>query len=316
MNRALMALGAVAGGYAGLSAALALAMSKRNRRVPVADDPSAVGLEFRDVSFPSRRHGAEAVPVLHGWLVGPDDGARSVRDQKWVVLVHGDASNRSDPQVGMLGLARELHAAGYGVLMFDLRGCGASADDDFTAGWRERLDVLGALDCLVAMGADRSRIAVLGFSLGAVATALACTTPNLAAAVVCEGSFSSFDEMLRERLVARNRFLGIVRHGMSAMFRLAYGYSVEQVSPTKSLAESEVPVMLIHGRADDVVPVEHAREIARSLGIPQHEIDRGDALNLWLPEGVGHVKAFRSAPEGYMSRVLRFLDRHMSTAGA
>ena len=311
MNRVLVALGAVAGGYAGLSAALAVAMSKRNRRVPVADDPSAVGLEFREVSFPSRRHGAEAVPVLHGWLVGSDAGARSVRDQRWVVLVHGDASNRY-PQVGMLGLARELHRSGYGVLMFDLRGCGASADDDFTAGWRERLDVLGALDCLVAMGADRSRIAVMGFSLGAVAAALACTTPNLAAAVVCEGSFSSFDEMLRERLVARNRFLGIVRHGMSAMFRLAYGYSVEQVSPVKSLAESEVPVMLIHGRADEVVPVDHARVIARSLGIPQHEIDRGDTLNLWLPAGVGHVKAFRSDSEGYMSRVLRFLELHMA----
>ena len=312
MNRVLVALGTAVGAYAGLSAALALSMSKRNRRTAVSDDPSTVGLEFRDVSFPSRREGSEAVPMLHGWIVGAARGMAEVRASRWVVLVHGDGANRTDHQVGMLGLARALHDAGYGVLMFDLRGCGSSADDVFTAGWRERLDVLGALDCLIAMGADRSRIGVIGFSLGAVATALACTTPNLAAAVVCEGSFSSFDAFLKAELGNRIPMLGLVRHGMSAFFKLAYGYGIQQVSPTKALAESEVPVMLIHGRADEVVPVKHAYEIADSLGIPQHEIDRGDSAGLWLPNGVGHVKAFRSDPGGYLERVLGFFDKHMA----
>ena len=316
MNRALALLGAVAGAYVGVSAALAVSLSKRSRRVAIADDPATVGLDFREVSFPSRRHGVEPVPMLHGWLVASASGPREVRDRRWVVLVHGDGANRTDPQVGMLGLARAMHDAGYGVLMFDMRGCGMSADDDFTAGWRERLDVLGALDCLVAMGADRSRVAVMGFSLGAVATALACSTPNVAAAVVCEGAFSSFDYMLQQELNSRIPKSGVLRHGMSAFLKVLYGYSIQQVSPQKALADSEVPVLLIHGTADDVVPVQHARMIARALGIPQHEIDRGDSDRLWLPDGVGHVKAFRSDPQAYMDRVVRFLDVHMTDAGA
>ena len=316
MNRPFAILGAIAGAYIGGSAALAISMSKRSRRAIASDDPATVGLEFREVSFPSRRHGAEPVPMLHGWIVASGTGPSEVRGRRWVVLVHGDGANRTDPQVGMLGLARALHDAGFGVLMFDMRGCGMSADDDFTAGWRERLDVLGALDCLVAMGADRSRISVLGFSLGAVATALACTTPNVAAAVVCEGTFASFDLLLNRELNSRIPMAGFLRHGMSVFLKLLYGYSIQQVSPLKALADSEVPVMLIHGTADEVVPVQHARMIARALGIPQHEIDSGDSERLWLPEGVAHVKAFRSDPSSYMDRIVKFLDMHMTDAGA
>lgn len=316
MNRPLAFLGAVAGAYAGVSAALAVTMSKRSRRVALSDDPAAVGLDFREVSFPSRRHGSEPVPMLHGWIVASETRPSAVRDRRWVVLVHGDGANRTDHQVGMLALARALHDAGYGILMFDMRGCGVSADDDFTAGWRERLDVLGALDCLVAMGADRSRIAVMGFSLGAVATALACSTPNVAAAVVCEGAFSSFEMMLQDGLNSRIPLAGTLRHGMSAFLKMLYGYSIQQVSPLKALADSEVPVMLIHGTADEVVPVQHARMIARALGIPQHEIDQGESERLWLPEGVAHIKAFRTNPDAYLERVLAFLDLHLAASSS
>ena len=311
-----MLVGVATGAYAGISATLAVTMSKRDRRTAASDDPSAVGLDFREVSFPARRAGPEAVPMLHGWLIGGGYDPRSVRASRWVVLVHGDGANRTDPQVGMLGLARHLRDAGYGVLMFDLRGCGTSADDDFTAGWRERLDVLGALDCLVAMGADRSKIGVIGFSLGAVATALACTTPNVAAAVVCEGAFSGFDEYLEQDLNSRFPMAGILQHGISLALRLGFGYATEQVAPLKALAGSEVPVMLVHGRDDEIVPVAHAHEIARALGIRQQEIDVGDSDRIWLPGGVGHVKAYRSDPAGYLQRVLAFLDRHMAPADA
>lgn len=314
MNRPLAFLGAVAGAYAGVSAALAFSMSKRSRRAALSDDPATVGLEFREVSFPSRRNGSEPVPMLHGWIVAPETSPNKVRARRWVVLVHGDGANRTDHQVGMLALARALHDAGYGILMFDMRGCGISADDDFTAGWRERLDVLGALDCLVAMGADRSRVAVMGFSLGAVATALACSTPNVAAAVVCEGAFASFELMLKDGLNARFPLAGELRHGMSAFLKMLFGYNIQQVSPMKALADSEVPVMLIHGTDDAVVPVQHARMIARALGIPQHEIDNGESDRLWLPEGVAHVKAFRSDPDAYLERVLAFLDLHLAAS--
>ena len=171
LNRGAIVAGAVASAYVGASFAFALRMSRRGRRLPIHDDPSAVGLPYREVAFNSRRDFADPQHELRGWLVLPpgEETTPVDRESRWLVIVHGDGTNRADPQAGAIGLAKSMWDRGYGVLMFDLRGCGESADAEFTGGWLERLDVLGALDHLVDLGADRTRIGVLGYSLGGVA---------------------------------------------------------------------------------------------------------------------------------------------------
>ena len=148
LNRAAMLAGALTSAYLGASAALAMNMSRRRRRVPLHDDPSSVGMPYRDVSFNSRRDFDDPEHALKGWLALPQGVELTPvsRDTRWIVLVHGDSANRADPQAGAMGLAKSMWELGYGILMFDLRGCGESDDADFTGGWHERLDVLGALE--------------------------------------------------------------------------------------------------------------------------------------------------------------------------
>ena len=154
INRTAIVAGAMTSAYLGVSAALALRMSRRGRRMPVHDDPASVGLPFMDVSFNSRRDLTDPEHLLKGWLVLPKgvETTPVARDTRWLVIVHGDGANRADPQAGAMGLAKAIWDLGYGILMFDMRGCGESDDADFTGGWKERLDVLGALDHLVWLG--------------------------------------------------------------------------------------------------------------------------------------------------------------------
>ena len=97
------ALGVVAGGYIGVSSALASGLV-RTTRVRPDDTPDSVGLDYRDVSFTSR--GGDA--GLSGWLIRPPPepgtgpGARIeaesgpwARGISWVVMVHGDNTARS-----------------------------------------------------------------------------------------------------------------------------------------------------------------------------------------------------------------------------
>ncbi len=311
---ALSITGAIAGAYLGATAAMAVSMARRPRRVALNDDPRSVGMEYRDISFPSRHRRDEEAGTLNGWLLPPEEGGHLIapREARWVVIVHGDATNRADPQVGTLGLANDLNSMGYGVLMFDLRGCGESMDGSFTAGWDERLDVLAALDCLVELGADRSRIGVIGFSLGAVAADLACANPGTAAAVVSDSAFSDLWTMFKSNPRGGPMFTALMRPGLDFFLYRLYGYRTSDVSPATYLAESDTPTMIIHGELDQKVPPYHARILARACGMAQDEIDSGDTENFWLIPDAEHVQAYRTAPERYVERVDAFFNRHMA----
>jgi len=314
INRAAIVAGAMTSAYLGASAALALRMSRRGRRMPVHDDPSSVGLPFMEVSFNSRRDLADPEHLLKGWLVLPKgvEVTPVARDTRWLVIVHGDGANRADPQAGAMGLAKAMWDLGYGVLMFDMRGCGESDDADFTGGWSERLDVLGALDHLVWLGADRTRIGVLGFSLGGVAATLACSNPGVAGAVISDSAFSDFWSIIKVRTRMRAAVAELVRPGLDLMLQMLVGYRLGEVSPVQHVSECDTPMLVIHGAQDDMVPVTHARRLARARGLSQSDIDSGDCEELWIAPDAGHAQAFRTHPKGYVDRVANFLDRHLA----
>ena len=314
INRTAMLAGAAASAYLGASAALALNMSRRARRIPLHDDPSSVGLPYRDVSFNSRRDFDDPEHVLKGWLVLPKgvETTPVARDTRWLVIVHGDSSHRADPQAGALALSKAMWELGYGVLMFDMRGCGESTDGEFTGGWNERLDVLGALDHLVWLGADRSRIGVLGFSLGGVAATLACANPGVAGAVISDSAYSDFWTIIKQRSSMTSTVAELFRPGLDLMLQMLVGYRLGEVSPEQYVSECDAPMLVIHGARDGYVPVSHAQRLARARGLSQTEIDEGDCEELWIAPDAGHAQAFRTDPEGYVARVAAFLDRHLA----
>ncbi len=303
INRAAIVASAMTSAYLGASAALALRMSRRSRRMPLHDDPSSVGLPFMEVSFNSRRDLADPEHLLKGWLVLPKgvEVTPVARDTRWLVIVHGDGANRADPQAGAMGLAKAMWESGYGALMFDLRGCGESDDGDFTGGWTERLDVLGALDHLVWLGADRSRIG-----------ALACSNPGGAGAVISDSAFSDLWSIVKVRTGMRDAVAELMRPGLDLMLQMLVGYRLGEVSPEQHVSECDTPVLVIHGARDNLVPVTHARRLARARGLSQSEIDGGDCEELWIAPEAGHAQAFRTHPVEYVDRVAAFLDRHLA----
>jgi uncharacterized protein len=71
------------------------------------------------------------------------------------------------------------------------------------------------------------------------------------------------------------------------------------VSVTAALGESAVPVLLIHGTADQNIPLRHAHAIARA---------NPERVELWTVPGAAHTGAWSAFPAEYETRVLRFLE--------
>jgi pimeloyl-ACP methyl ester carboxylesterase len=324
-------LGIAGGSYVGISSALAAGLTK-TARVRPEDTPEAVGLNFSDVSFTSRGGDAR----LSGWIIPAENGTQTgqsssntpdqapdqsldktpghttARGISWIIMLHGDGTNRSDPKTGMLGIAQALNSRGFGVFMFDLRGRGDSPATMSSSGYFERLDLQGASDYLVSKGADRSRIGVLGFSLGGAVALMAGSNPNNFGAVVSDSSFADYSLVLRSSMSGFKRPLTLWIPGMEFMARSVYGIDIREISPARAIARSDTPVLVIHGEDDTVIPVEHARLLGRAIGASFDEIEDGEET-VWIVPGAGHTGAFRTQPKTYIERLVKFYEAHLST---
>ena len=190
--------------------------------------PSVVGLAFEDLRL-ATSDGCE----LGAWWI-PCDAPRGA-----VLVCHGNAGSIAD----RLDIARFLHAHSMDVLLFDYRGYGTSTGSPNGPGVARDADA--AFDWLRArLGAARVPILAWGESLGgAVAAELATRRP--VDALVLESAFTSLGDVASEH----------------------YGWlPVRWILRTKldtldALARLELPLLVIHGRNDGIVPFAHGERL-------------------------------------------------------
>jgi len=85
-----------------------------------------------------------------------------------------------------------------------------------------------------------------------------------------------------------------------AYARWKYKVNFEQLSPESIVADTKVPVMLIHGRNDSNIPIRHSRRIAAD----------NPTLILWEVPATDHCGAISSSRKEFEQRLIRWFDRH------
>ncbi len=226
-----------------------------------------------------------------------------------VIVQHGQGDNR----VGMLGYAEVLLRHGYDVLLPDSRAAGTSGGAFLTFGVLEAGDLNLWYNWIEASGAPRC-IYAIGESMGAATVLEASARQPGYCAVVAESGFSSFRETAYLRLgqtfgtgpwLGRTFLFPTVEAGL-IYARLKYGVNLAASSPRKAVRHSHVPILLIHGLADNNLPPINSERIKAA--------DPG--AQLWEPAGAGHCGAISTAPEEYERRVVGWFESHDRTASA
>ncbi|MGP8251721.1 MAG: alpha/beta hydrolase [Terracidiphilus sp.] len=226
-----------------------------------------------------------------------------------VIVQHG----QGDSRVGMLGYADLLLRQGYDVLLPDSRAAGSSGGAFLTFGVLEAGDFNLWYDWINASEAPRCIFAI-GNSMGAAAVLEATARQPGYCAVVAESGFSSFRDTAYLRMgqtFGAGPWLGhtflfpAVEAGL-IYARFKYGVDLADSSPVKAAAHSRVPILLIHGLADNNLPPINSERIKAA--------DPG--AQLWEPAGAGHCGAFSTAPEEYERRVVGWFESHDRPANA
>jgi dipeptidyl aminopeptidase/acylaminoacyl peptidase len=186
-----------------------------------------------------------------------------------VLLVHGGPHARDDFTFNWW--ASFLASRGYAVLQPNFRGSTGYGYEWFDAGrsgWGDgvmQTDVEDGAAALVKAGhVDAARICIMGGSYGGYAALAGATlTPERYACAVSVNGLSDPEDMLKD----------VQRGGRNSMaaewWRKSMGANdmehLRKISPLRNADQARIPILLVHGIDDSVVPVEQSRDMNAKL---------------------------------------------------
>ena len=226
----------------------------------LSGDPGDWDLPFDDVYFRM----ADALK-LHGWYV---PGNR----RETLLWCHGNAGNISD----RLDLMKLLHdKVGVNIFIFDYRGYGNSQGRPTEDGTYR--DAHGAMDYLRARpDIEGDKIVVFGQSLGgAIAVDLACR--NKCLGLILESTFTSLVDIFE-------------------MPPKAFPVKYDSYSKIKRV---KVPLLVLHGDHDDVVPFESGYTLYKAANEPK---------KFCAIEGALHNDTYIVGGEAYFAAINEFIS--------
>ena len=224
---------------------------------------------------------------LAGWYIPSRNGAA-------VIVYPGRGSAQKH--------ARYLSRHGYGVLLFDRRGEGASEGDPHAFGWSFDHDIKAGVAFLKQRAdVDPGRIGGLGLSVGGeMMLQTAAGTKDLAA-VVADGAGA---RVVSEELSDMQGFEKLFTAPLYLVKTASLAVFSNQAPPSDLTTHipriAPRPLMLIHaakGEVDEKTPEYLAAA-------------RGPAEEWEVPKG-GHTAGINTMPEEYARRVLDFFDRRL-----
>lgn len=241
--------------------------------------PNEIGLAYEDV-YLSSLDGVK----LHGWMLPAQGKAKGT-----VLFLHGNAENISTHIASVYWLP----AQHYNVFLPDYRGYGRSEGSPSLEGVQE--DINSAMEYLLHRSdIDSERIVILAQSLGgASAIYNVAHSPHRAKikALISESAFSEYRGIAREKLAS---FWLTWPLQWPLALTINDDYSPLPVVNKVSL----IPLLLIHGDRDQVVPLAHGQALFAAAAQPKE---------MWVVPNGGHIEAFRH--KEYQTRLLEYLAR-------
>lgn len=248
------------------------------------DTPDRYGVEYQTEDFQAADGTALNAWFLPAKLKGKGEAKATV------LFLHGNAENISTHFRNVAWMPAE----GFNVLALDYRGYGASEGTPSLAGIQ--LDIDAAMRGLLThKGVDPDRIVIFGQSLGgALAIHYAAHGAYRAKlrAVVIDSAFYDY------RQITREKFAGFF---LTWPFQWLPWLTIDNdYSPAASVAAlSPLPLLLMQGDRDMVVPLHHTRQLFEQAGEPKER---------WVVPGAGHIQSLNN--EGIRKRLVEYLLRY------
>lgn len=240
--------------------------------------PARFGLRFDDVWVD-----VDANIKLHGWYLHTQQKPKAA-----ILFFHGNAENISTH----IASVQWLPQYGYDVYLFDYRGYGLSQGEPTVE--LVVTDAVTVIDAVVKrLGVKPEQLILFGQSLGGAIALNAAQQTRLKyqfAGVVVDSTFSSFRGIAREKL-------GEFWLTWPLQWPLSYSFTNEYPPMEAAAALKGVPLLVIHGDSDNIIPWHHGKFIYDAASEPKQ---------LWTINDGRHIDSMLR-PD-VRERFVRYLD--------
>lgn len=256
------------------------------------------------------RDSLEHVQAIHDTTIVNRDGLRlhgyyircAESKGKTAILVHG----YTDCAFTMMPIAYiYYHDMGYNVLLPDLQYHGESEGKAVNMGWKDRLDVLQWSEVADSVFGGHTQMVVHGISMGA-ATTMMLSGEKLPSYFKCFvedcGYTSVWDEFAYELREMFSLPVFPMLYEASVISKIRFGWSFGEASALKQVKKCHLPMLFIHGDADNYVPTRMVYPLYQAKPQPKE---------LWVVKGASHSSSFRLNQNAYREKISRFVGTYI-----
>lgn len=246
---------------------------------------------------------------LYGWQVTCNAASQSEASVGLVQTSHNYAifcHGFTNEPAGMAKYAYHFYQRGYNVVLPAARAHERNIDTGYIQmGWQDSKDLVYWVNQIVEQD-PQARIVLMGVSMGGAEVMMASgwDLPDNVACIVEDCGYSGVWDEFDLQMGNMFHLPSFPLLNVASFFcKLRAGYSFEEASATAQLAKTNIPMLFIHGDADDFVPYS-------SLQTNYDACASSDKQMLTI-EGAGHGMSASIDPDLYWSSVDAFVDAHI-----
>lgn len=249
--------------------------------------PSAYGLRYDILDV-----AADSNLILRGYFIHALTPPKAT-----IILLHGIGSNKEN----WLGYAHLLAENGFNSVVYDQRAHGKSGGTFCTFGFYEKFDVSKIIDTL-GHRKHLLPVGIQGASLGGAVALQALGYDKRLSFGIVESTFNTLENVITEYgydyFKFRSRWLA--RHILSKSALIAR-FRPFDVKPVDACRDIEQPILMVHGDADEKIPIDFHRDNFAALNSTDKEF--------FVVKGAGHDNVGEIGGDNYRQKIFGFLNR-------
>ncbi len=197
------------------------------------------------------------------------------------IVMHGYQSKGTD----MIIIAKMYSDLGFKVILPDLRGHGSSEGDFTSMGYYEKYDLKRWINYALASYGATEKILIHGTSMGAAMAMMvtAMDIPQNLKFMVLDSGFTNMGASLKYSVKPKS--LAVFLPGVNVFTYLKHRYFLSRISPIKAMKTNQIPFLIIHGEADQLVPVSMAHKL--------YEASPAAHKNILIIENARHALGYK-----------------------
>ncbi len=257
----------------------------------VADNISRISHIMEKAPFESISIKAYDGTVLFGRYYHVKDGA------PLKILFHGYRSHPFRDCSGGHALSRKM---GFNALVVDQRAHGSSGGTTICFGIKERHDVEAWVKYVNARFGNQMPILLSGLSMGAATVLMASNLklPENVVGIIADSPYSAPSAIIEKVCADLHYPVAICRPFLHLGARIFGDFKLNEITAKEAVAQTQIPILLIHGEADHFVPCSMSHEIAAHCASP---------VNVQTFPDAGHGLCYMVDPKRYERVVYEFL---------